>query len=261
MSFTGLIAHGKKRAAICKSRARNSSLDLDIEGLITCANCGCVVTPEIQKKRYIYYSCTNAKKVCKRVYVKEEKLVEILSGYLDQIALSQVQIEAVTKYLKEIHETESQFHIESLTSLQRERDKIQKRLSQIYDDKLDGIVDEKLYLEKVREYKSRQFEIVEEMKNHEKADRNFYVTANMVLNLAARAREIFESSEATEKRQLLNLVFQNLQLRGVNISVSVQEPFLTMIGYKEHPTNWRWRDAFRTFQWKNGPLSTRDHSR
>lgn len=146
---------------------------------------------------------------------------------------------------KEIHDSETQFHTESLASLQKERDKIQKRLGQIYDDKLDGLIDEKLYLEKVREYKTRQLEIAEEMKNHEKAEQNFYITANMVLNLAARAREIFESSEGGEKRQLLNLVFQNLQLRGVNLSVSVQEPFLTMIGYKEHPTNWRWRESNR----------------
>jgi len=52
------------------------------------------------------------------------------------------------------------------------------------------------------------------MKNHEKADQNFYITANMVMNLAARAREIFESSEVDEKRELLNLVFQNLKLEG-----------------------------------------------
>jgi hypothetical protein len=179
--------------------------------------------------------------------VKEETLVKTLSSYLDRIALSEERIEVITQYLKEIHESESQFHAESLTSLQKERDKIQKRLSQIYDDKLDGLIDEKLYLEKVREYKTRQMEIAEETKNHEKADQNFYITANMVLNLAARAREIFESSEVDEKRQLMNLVFQNLQLRGVNLSVSVQEPFLTMLDCKNHPTNWRWRDAFRTF--------------
>ncbi len=212
------------------------------KGLITCANCGCVVTPEIHKQRYVYYSCTNAKKVCKRVYVKEEALVKTLSTYLDQIALSQEQIEAVTKHLKEIHETESQFHTESLASLQRERDKIQKRLSQIYDDKLDGVIDEKLYLEKVREYKTRQFEIVEEMKKHEKADQNFYVTANIVLNLAARAREIFESSEVDEKRQILNLVFQNLKLEGKKMLTEICEPFSTMVGYREDPTKWRWRE-------------------
>jgi len=40
--------------------------------------------------------------------------------------------------------------------------------------------------------KAHQAEIIEQMGRHEKADHNFYVTANMVMNLAARAREIFE---------------------------------------------------------------------
>ncbi len=96
--------------------------------------------------------------------------------------------------------------------------------------------------EKIREYKKRQIEIAEEMKNHEKADQNFYITANMVMNLAARAREIFESSEVDEKRELLNLVFQNLKLEGKKMLTEIREPFSTMIGYKDCPTNWRWRE-------------------
>lgn len=60
---------------------------------------------------------------------------------------------------------------------------------------------------------------------------------------ASRAWEIFESSEVNEKRQLLNLVFQNLQLRDVGLSVQVTEPFKTMVDYKECPTNWRWRES------------------
>ncbi|CCB86741.1 putative uncharacterized protein [Parachlamydia acanthamoebae UV-7] len=50
-------------------------------------------------------------------------------------------------------------------------------------------------------------EIVDQMDRHEKADENFYVTANLVRNLATRARKIFESSEVDEKQQLLNFVF------------------------------------------------------
>ena len=86
-------------------------------------------------------------------------------------------------------------------------------------------------------------EIVDEMKRHEKADQSFYVTANMVLNLAARAREIFESSEVEEKRQLLNLVFQNLQLDGKKLLTHLCEPFNMRKDYKDCPTNWRWRES------------------
>lgn len=82
----------------------------------------------------------------------------------------------------------------------------------MYDDKQDGLIDEKMYLDKVKDSKARQVEITEQMARHEKADQNFYITANMVMNLAARAREIFESFEMDEKRQLLNFVFQNLKL-------------------------------------------------
>ena len=169
-----------------------------LRGMITCENCGCTVTPEIHKKRYIYYSCTNAKGICKKVYIREEPLVESLSQYFDHIALSEQQIADVTSYLKKIHESESLFHTESLIALRKEQDRIQKRGGQMYDDKLDGLIDEKMYLDKVRDYKTRQAEIVEQMAKHEKADQKFYITANMVMNLAARTREIFESSEVDE---------------------------------------------------------------
>jgi site-specific DNA recombinase len=196
--------------------------------MITCAHCGCTVTPEIHKKRYVYYSCTNAKGICKKVYIREEPLVESLSQYFDHIALSEEQIAEVTAYLKKIHESESLFHTENLMALRKEQDRIQKRINQMYDDKLYGLIDEKMYLDKVRDCKARQGEIIEQMARHEKADHNFYVTANMVMNLAARAKEIFESSEVDEKRQLLNFVFQNLKLEGKNLSIETCEPFTTL---------------------------------
>lgn len=130
-----------------------------LRGLITCSNCGCAITPEIHKKRYIYYSCTNAKGTCTKVYTREEQLLDALSQYFDHIALSEQQIAEVTSYLKKIHESESLFHMESLTALRKEQDRIQKRISQMYDDKLDGLIDEKMYLDKVKDYKARQAEI------------------------------------------------------------------------------------------------------
>ena len=210
-----------------------------LRGLVTCSHCGCLVTPELKKKQYVYYSCTNAKGNCKRIYVREEPLVNTLTAYFDQIALSQAQIDEVTGYLKEIHDSESRFHKECMDNLRREQERIQKRTSQMYDDKLDGLIDEAMYVDKVRAYKARQAEILEEMGRHHDADENFYVTANVVMNLAARSREIFMSSEVAEKRQILNLVFQNLKLGDQkNLILEVKEPFLTLMGIKNgsiHP--------------------------
>jgi len=46
----------------------------------------------------------------------------------------------------------------------------------------------------------------------------------MVRNLATRAGEIFKSSELDEKRELLNLVFQSLQLEGKKVLAQACEP-------------------------------------
>ena len=91
----------------------------------------------------------------------------------------------------------------------------------MYDDRYDGKIDESFFQKKLKEYKDREFAILQEMEGHAKGDENFHLTANIVLSLGQRAREIFESSEAGEKRQLLIFVFQNLELRDKSCSYTI----------------------------------------
>ena len=91
----------------------------------------------------------------------------------------------------------------------------------MYDDRYDGRIDESLFQKKLSEYKERERAIIQEMERHVNVDESFHMTANMVLNLARRAREIFESSEVEEKRQLLNFVFQNLELKYRSCSCNI----------------------------------------
>ena len=53
----------------------------------------------------------------------------------------------------------------------------------------------------LREYKEKQVEILGQMQDHTDGDEQFYITANMTMNIAKRAKEIFVSSEVDEKRQ------------------------------------------------------------
>ena len=70
-----------------------------------------------------------------------------------------------------------------------------------------------------------------------------------MLNLAKRAREIFESSEVEEKKQLLNFVLQNLQLKEKELVFTVREPFNTMLKFNNCPTMLPLVNAFRTLDW------------
>ena len=46
-----------------------------LRGIIKCDYCGCMITPQ-QQGKYIYYTCTNYRKNCKPIYIREEELLE-----------------------------------------------------------------------------------------------------------------------------------------------------------------------------------------
>jgi site-specific DNA recombinase len=159
-----------------------------LRGMIKCADCGCTITPETSKG-HIYYSCTNYHKVHKkRVYVKENELLEPIYGLLDGIQLSDEQIKELVDNLKQIVKNKNDFLANSLLILRKEYDKLSNRLSKLQDDKYDGCITNDLYNQKFKEYTEKQDKVMNEMNRHNIADKEFYITANTVLNLAQRAR-------------------------------------------------------------------------
>lgn len=103
----------------------------------------------------------------------------------------------------------------------------------------------KKYKEKQKEIKEKK-EIREEMKRYDQADEKFYLTANTVLKLAQKALKIFESSEISEKRQLLNFLLQNLKLQGKKLIFELKTPFNTVLQANKCSEMLRWLDAVRT---------------
>jgi len=86
-----------------------------------------------------------------------------------------------------------------------------------------------MFNKKIKEYKEKQTELETKMRQYTDTDEKFYLTANMTLNLAKRALEIFESSEITEKRQLLNFLLQNCRLDGKKLLFELKTPFDTVL--------------------------------
>lgn len=199
-------------------------------GMIKCAECGCTITPEIKKGKFIYYSCTNYRGFHKkRIYVREEELLKPIYEILRKIRLSDGKIQEITEELRKINENKNIFHKRQLANLRKEYDLYQKRIDKSYELLLDGCITKDMFNKKLTEYKEKQAEINEKMQQYTDADESFYLTANMVLNLAKRALEIFQSSEITEKRQLLNFLLQNCRLEGKKLIFELKTPFDTVL--------------------------------
>ena len=99
------------------------------------------------------------------------------------------------------------------------------------------------------------------MQAHSDADEEFCVTANTVLNLSKRAIEIFEGSEVMEKRQFLNYLLQNAELKDRQLTFELRSPFNYILEFNSqvrekqginpaHPIWLPLVDAFRTVDWE-----------
>lgn len=84
----------------------------------------------------------------------------------------------------------------------------------------------------VQQYKEEQHDINARLQKFDQADKSFYITANQVISLAERALEIFESSEAFEKKQLVNFLLLNLKLDGKKLLFDIREPFAELVSAK-----------------------------
>jgi DNA invertase Pin-like site-specific DNA recombinase len=222
-----------------------------LRGMMKCANCGCTITPETSKG-HNYYSCTNFRKMHdKRVYVKEEDILESILKLLENIKLPDEKITELTEDLKQTTKAQNIFFTNTVRELRNEYDKLENRISNLADDKYDRSITDDFYNKKFKEYSSRQAKIMEQLNMHDKADKNYYITANTILNLAKKALEIFESSEPQEKRQLLNFVLQNLELRDKKLEYKLKAPFDTVLLANNCSNLLPIKHVFRTLDWSN----------
>ena len=71
-----------------------------------------------------------------------------------------------------------------------------------------------MYDKKLKEYKSKQSDLLQQMNDHSLADQEYHLTASRLLDICKRAFELFESSEPLEKRVFLNFILQNSTLNA-----------------------------------------------
>ena len=173
----------------------------------------------------------------KRIYVREEELLSPIYEVLKNIQLSDEKIQEITEDLKKSNQAKNEFHKQSLTTFRKEYDLYQKRIDNSFDLMTDGSITKDMFNKKLKEYKEKQAELEAEMARYTNADENYYITANTVLNLAKRAYEIFKSSEVAEKRQLLNFLLQNLELKGRKLMFTMKTPFDTVLS-ANRCSNW-----------------------
>lgn len=217
------------RAGYHKKHFKFAGLPFPYRGLIRCADCGCILTPEKKTKPngkiYHYYHCTQYKGKHGAEWLSEDTITKQFIKHFSQLQMPQKVVDDITNTLKSSHKNKIGFHNDLLERYQTEYNMYKNRIEKMYDDKLDESITVSFYEEKRKEYRDKQKILQSKMSRLHTADEEYYLNSEYILKIASHAKELFESSEPQEKRLLLKMALQNLRLEGKTVRYDWVKPF------------------------------------
>jgi len=208
-----------------RKKLRRVKNDFAFSTLVRCGHCGCALTGDIKKGRYIYYRCTGYKGRCPEPYVPEAVLSRKFSELLRQLDIGEPALQLVSEGLKSSHVDQAKEHAEAIKRLQAEYDRIQSRIQAMYVDKLDAKVDPGIFEHLSADWRKQQDRCLREIEQRQSADQHYLEEGVTILEMARNAQRLFDSEEPMQKRRLLNFVVSNSTWANGELNANLREPF------------------------------------
>lgn len=205
MKINGVIYQGKHTPIIDletfnrvqkmfnESKSRSHDVEFAYAGLIKCGHCGCQLTAELKKGKYVYYHCTGKRGgTCKKDYIREEKLDEVFLELIDKLPDPDKGLfEEIKKAMKEIRKLKFNYEEENLENIKKQILTLQTRLDNLYIDKLDRRITEEEYIEKHNRWHDEKDKLVAKLQSMNNASRNFDEGSNLLETFCKHARSEF----------------------------------------------------------------------
>ena len=218
---------------ILKMRGRISSRKSKrvyiFQGFVKCGECGRLMVPDFKKGKYVYYHCkggTSKYENCSNnKYVREEVLDRFFVKILQNLSFDENIIRLLVKALKESHSEELAFHKARQQKLRSELSRLDNRLSQLYEDKLDNIISYELYKQKREEYTNLKMESIARIEKGEKANNNYLDQGIHLVELLGSTAELYSLGNIEQKRKIISLIGSNFFYENDNLGVQYRQPF------------------------------------
>ena len=228
----------------CEKRKRNPQQAIKItrypfvlRGLITCTISGRKATCDLKKGRHIYLVIREPNNPEKKMWVKEETVLQQLRDILHSFALPEHLLAKILDYIKSNHQAEKELHLAKIKELRVEDSNLADRMNRLTDLMIEGHIDHKLFEVKNKEIGLSRMEIACILKDDIQANEMFKDALSKIISLASRSCDLFERSKTDEKRNIIGFVFSNLQLEGSTLRYILRKPFHI---FQRLPTDPKW---------------------
>jgi site-specific DNA recombinase len=226
-----------QRIGAIANRPKLVKHDFTYMGFITCADCGCAITAEIHRGKYVYYHCSNGRKVCSsKQYIRQEVLTEQFIQAIRRVQLPAEYIPEILDSLKKGLAEEQQYYRQQVKTIETQLTTLRNRQAKLYEDKLDGTIGHEFWQEQHNSYAQDIARLEEALRKHQQGNKDYIENGSRLIELAKNAHCLFISQSPSEQRRLINLVLSNIRLDRGNLHYEYKKPFdlfVKMAGCKE----------------------------
>jgi site-specific DNA recombinase len=205
-----------------RTRPRTKTKGFTLSGFIKCAKCGCAVTAELKKGKYIYYHCTNGKGVCnqKSFNTNEKSIHDYIAKDMLKLRISQKMVDIVYKAkLEELKQT-GNFHNHALDTAREALKSLAMRKSRLVDTFTNGDIEDTLYKQKLTALDNEKVNLEKQIVEIEKNNSDPYSTIELIYNRFKQGytmAERYKNGSPEEKRIILSDALSNSTLEDRNI--------------------------------------------
>ena len=213
---------GKRRAP---NKQPYGSKPFALRGIVRCA-CGCLMSPEIKKGKYVYLKCSHAKGHCEQRPINENLIMEqIEKEVISKLSIPDEIMDDLQNKVKKALESENEQAILTKRRLDKQIKELKVKESRLVDLLIDGTLTKQAYDSKLEEIKKEQDGLNSLLLKYGQVEQNITRMVSNVVDIAGNLVKYFKSYKPAVKNELLNILLYNCELEGEKARISLQKPF------------------------------------
>ena len=212
------------------NKVRKHNIDFAYTGLIRCEYCGCLLTAELKKGKYIYYHCTGNKGGnCKRDYISENKIDKAIAEILKLIIIPQNIRERIANALKIVHEKKNGYSIEIKNNIIKQIQTLENRIEQAFILKLDDTITHDFWKTQNDKWQAEKDKLKIQLDEIDKLDKQFYEQADTLLSFTDNAYEFYLQGNTTQRRKILEIISEKITYKDKTFNLILKPVFQTIV--------------------------------
>ena len=215
---------------ISPDKVKKQNYEFAYTGLIRCEYCGCLLTAELKKGKYIYYHCTGNKGGnCKRDYINETKVDNVIAEILKLVVIPLKVRQSIAEGLKILHDKKNGYSKEIKAKLQKQVTTLENRIEKAFEDKLDGNITQEQWKNFNDKWQAEKDKIYIQLEEINKLDKQFYEQADALLRFTDNAYEYFLKGSIAQRKKVLEIISEKLTYKDKTFNLILKPVFQTIV--------------------------------